>query len=95
MGVTAVSRTEVGLAQVGCVGIASAAVSHSEGSLVTRVAVQSRGPGGTHHEVTYLQLGSPAICMCVWVLAYADKRLTILHTYSPTPTYTDEPIAHL
>ena len=54
MGVTAVSRTEVGLAQVGCVGIASAAVSHSEGSLVTRVAVQSRGPGGTHHEALIL-----------------------------------------
>ena len=25
----------------------------------TRVAVQSRGPGNTHREGTYLQLGSP------------------------------------
>ena len=28
----------------------------------TRVAVQSRGPGNTHREVTYLQLGSPCPC---------------------------------
>ena len=29
----------------------------------TQVAVQSRGPGNTHREGTYLQLGSPAICV--------------------------------
>ena len=46
---------------------ASAASSHREreGSMVTRVAAQSRGPRNTHREVTDLQLGSPAICMCV------------------------------
>ena len=27
----------------------------------TQVAVQSQGPGNTHREGTYLQLGSPAI----------------------------------
>ena len=35
----------------------------------TRVAVQSQGPGNTHREGTYLQLGSPAICVCVWLCA--------------------------
>ena len=34
----------------------------------TRVAVQSRGPGNTHREGTYLQQGSP-ICVCVWLCA--------------------------
>ena len=44
----------------------------------TQVAVQSRGPGNTHREGTYLQLGSPAYAYaCGCVLAYADKRLTI------------------
>ena len=33
----------------------------------TQVAEQSRGPGNTHQEGTYLQLGSPAICVCVWL----------------------------
>ena len=28
-------------------------------------AGQSRGPGSTHREVTYLQLSSPAICICL------------------------------
>ena len=35
--------------------------------MVARVAVQSRGPRNTHREVTYLQLGSPAMCMRVAV----------------------------
>ena len=35
----------------------------------TLVAVQSRGPGNTHRKGTYFQLGSPAICVCVWLCA--------------------------
>ena len=45
---------------------ASAAFSHREGSMVTWVAVQIRGPRNTHRDV----------------LAYADKRLTIFITYT-------------
>ena len=64
----------------GVLNTASVAFPHREGSMVTQVAVQSRGPRSTHREVTYLQLGSPAICMRVAVLAYADKRyLPILY----------------
>ena len=42
--------------------------------MVTRVAVQSRGPRNTHREVTYLQLGSPAICMRVAVCLHMQTN---------------------
>ena len=56
--------------------------SHLEGSMVTRVAVQSRGPRNTHREVTYLQQQPRHMHACGCVLAYANKRLTILITYT-------------
>ena len=59
----------------------------------TRVAVQSRGPGNTHREVTYLSWAAPPYAYaCGCVLAYAGKRLTIFNTYTLP---TDQPIAHL
>ena len=59
----------------------------------TRVAVQSRGPGNTHREVTYLSWAAPPYAYaCGCVLANADKRLTIFNTYAH-PTY--QSIAHL
>ena len=59
---------------------ASAAFSHREGNMVTRVAVQNRN---THREVAYLQLGSPAICMRVAVCLHmqANGILFITHTH--------------
>ena len=67
-------------ARVGCAEH-SVCFLHREGSMVTRVAVQSRGPRNTHREVTYL-LGSPAICMRVAVFAYADKRLNLVDNFN-------------
>ena len=71
---------------------ASAAFSHREGSAVARVAVQSREPRNTGREVTYLQLGSPArytvSLLRVAALNYADKRLTILITYTHSDQLT-------
>ena len=59
----------------------------------TRVAVLSRGPGNTHCEVTYLSLAAlPYAYACGCVLANADKRLTIINTYTHS---TYQPIAHL
>ena len=58
---TAVSRTGVVRHEWGVLITASTAFSHREGSMVTWVPVQSLGPRSTHREVTYLQLGSPAI----------------------------------
>ena len=63
---------------------ASAAFSHREGSMVTRVAVQSRGPRNTHRG-NLPPAGQPRhmhVCGCV--LAYADKRLTTRITYTHT-----------
>ena len=73
----------------GVLNTASAAFSHREGSMVTRVAVQSRGPRNTHCEVTYLQLGSPAICMRVAVCLH--KQTNGLLYLLPTPTKTNQP----
>ena len=57
----------------------------------TRFAVQSRGPGNTHREVTYLIWATPPYAYaCGCVLAYADKRLTIFNTHAHP---TDQPIA--
>ena len=65
---------------------ASAAFSHREGSMVTRVAVQSRGPRSTHRVVTYLHhmAAPPYACvwLCVRVRACADKQLAVLITYT-------------
>ena len=66
MSLTAVS-VRVGRHEWGVLNTASAAFSHSEGSRVTWVAIQSRGSRSTHREVTYFQLVSPAICVCVWL----------------------------
>ena len=55
------------------------------GTAVSRtwVAVQSRGPGNTHREVTYLSWAAPLYAYaCGCVLAYADKRLTLFNTYT-------------
>ena len=61
-------------ALVGCVNTASAAFSHREGSMVTRVAIKSRGPRNTHREVP--PAGQPRhMHACGCVLAFADKRL--------------------
>ena len=72
-------------------GTASTAFPQCEGNTVPQVAVQSRGPGSTLREVTFLQLGSLPIYICVWLhdicsqmqqtgclLAYADKWQIIL-----------------
>ena len=74
----------------GVLNTASAAFSHREGSIVTRVAVQSRGPRNTHREreVTYLQLGSPAICMRVAVCLHMQTN-GLLYLL-PTPTQTNQ-----
>ena len=56
-------------------------------------AVQSRGPGNTHREGTYLSWAAPPYAYaCGCVLAYADKRLPIFNTYTHP---TDQPMAHL
>ena len=57
--------------------------------MVARVAVQSRGPRNTHREVTYLQVGSPAICMRVAVCLHMQKN-GLLYLL-PTPTQTNQP----
>ena len=51
--------------------------------MVTRVAVQSQGPRNTHREVTYLQLGRPAICMRVAVCLHMQTNglLYLICTY--------------
>ena len=56
--------------------------------------MQSRGPGNTHREVTYLSWAAlPYAYACGCVLANAeDKRLTLVNTYTHS---TDQPIAHL
>ena len=55
--------------------------------------MQSRGPGNTHREGTYLSWTAlPYVYVRGCVLANADKRLTIVNTYTHT---TDQPIAHL
>ena len=41
----------------------------------TQVTVQNRGPGNTHREGTYLQLGSPTICVCVYRYILTDNWL--------------------
>ena len=51
----------------------------------TWVAVQSRGPGNTHHEGTYLQLGSPAICVCVWLCACICRQAAYYTKYLHPP----------
>ena len=57
----------------------------------TRVAVQSRGPGNTHREVTYLSWAAPPYAYaCGCVLAYADKWLTIFNACTHP---VDQPIA--
>ena len=66
---TAVSRSGLVTHEWGVRNSVSTAFSHREGITVTRVAVQSQRPGSTHREVTYLQLGSPAICVCMWLCA--------------------------
>ena len=53
----------------------------------TQVAVQSRGPGNTHREVTYLSwVALPYAYACGCVLANADKRLILFNTYRPLLT---------
>ena len=59
--------------------------------------MQSREPGETYREVTYLSsdlswAAPPYAYACGCVLAYADKQLTIFNTYAHP---TDQPIAHL
>ena len=50
--------------------------------------MQSRGPGNTHREVTYLRWAAlPYVYACGCVLANADKRHTIFNTYTH-PVYT-------
>ena len=61
--------------------------------MVTRVAVQSRGPLTITTEVTYLQLGSPAICVRVAVCLHMQTNCLLY--LLPTPTQTNQPIAHL
>ena len=43
----------------------------------TQVAVQNRGPGNTHREGTYLQLGSPAMRMHVAVCLHMQTMVGI------------------
>ena len=47
----------------------------------TQVAVQSRGPGNTHREGTYLQLGSPTMRMRVAVCLHMQTRVPSAYTY--------------
>ena len=58
----------------------------------TQVAVQSRGPGNTHREGTYHQLGSPAMRMRVSVCLHMQTNGSLFNTYTHP---TDPPIAHL
>ena len=51
----------------------------------TQVAVQSQGPGNTHREGTYLQLGSPAICVYVWLCACKCRQTA--YYLIPTPSH--------
>ena len=76
---TAVSRSGLVTHEWGVLNSVSTAFSHREGITVTRVAVQSQRPGSTHREVTYLQLGSPAICVCVCTV-YCAKLYFITTT---------------
>ena len=59
--------------------------------------MQSREPGKTYSEVTYLSsdlswAAPPYAYACGCVLAYADKRLTIFNTYTHP---ADQPMANL
>ena len=50
----------------------------------TQVAVQSRGPGNTHREGTYLQLGSPTMRMRVLLIIsyFIRKLMQLQYSYS-------------
>ena len=66
----------------------------------TWVAVQSRGPGKTYRDVTYLSsdlswAAPPYAYACGCVLAYADRRLIIMNYFNTYTHPTDPPIAHL
>ena len=50
----------------------------------TRVAVQSRGPGNTHREVTYLSWAARQMCMRVAVCLHMQTN-GLLYLI-PTPT---------
>ena len=44
------------------------------------VTVQSQGPRNNHREVTYLQLGSPAVCvgLCIYICRQAAYLFLVL-----------------
>ena len=66
-----------------------------DGTAGNRTESKSRGPGSTHREGTYLQLGSPAICACVWLCDICSRQGACICRLRLINLFTHNTLLHL
>ena len=66
-----------------------------DGTAGNRTESKSRGPGSTHREGPYLQLGSPAICACVWLCDICSRQGACICRLRLINLFTHNTLLHL